>query len=200
MEPTSRTDSSELLGILGGTFDPVHVAHVVAALEARSRLGLAKVLFVVAGDPWQKHGAVVASAEDRVAMVEAATSDIEGLEVSRVEVERSGLTYTVDTVSELSSPDRELFLIVGSDVASRLATWERVDEVREQVTLAVMLRGVNFSAPNLPGWSVVTVPMPRLDVSSTDLRTRCAMGRPIEGLIPEGAVRVLRQRGLYTSS
>jgi nicotinate-nucleotide adenylyltransferase len=191
----------ERLGVFGGTFDPVHVAHLAAAVAARHQLGLTRVLLVVAGDPWQKHGAVVAPADARFEMVEAAIEGVEGLEASRLEIDRSGPTYTIDTVEQLAAHDRDLFLIVGADVALRLHTWHRADELRALVTLAIVGRG-NDSAPaeRPAGWRCEPVDLPRLDVSSTDLRRRVAAGEPVEFLVPLPAVRVLRARGLYTAN
>jgi nicotinate-nucleotide adenylyltransferase len=189
----------ERLGIMGGTFDPVHVAHLVAAAEARAQLNLDRVFLVVAGDPWQKHESVLASADARYEMLTAALEGIEGLEPSRIEIDRAGPTYTIDTVNELRAPDRELFLIVGRDVAQALDTWKAVDELQSAVTLAIVDReGVHTDPPD--GWRAVPVTMPRLDVSSTDLRRRVATGEPVDFLMPAGAVRVLRARGLYTST
>jgi nicotinate-nucleotide adenylyltransferase len=140
----------------------------------------------------------VASADDRYAMVEAAIDGVGGLEVSRLELDRDGPTYTVDTLRALTAARRELYLIVGSDVATRIDTWERPDEVRSLATLAVVARGDGHSrAPD--GWRTVDVRMPRLDVSSTDIRDRVARGRPIDFLVPVPAVRVLRARRLYTA-
>ncbi len=194
----------ERLGILGGTFDPVHVAHLAAASAARDELGLAPVLVVVAGDPWQKRGRVCAPAEVRFEMVAAAIDGVEGIEVSRLEIDRAGPTYTVDTVEALRGEpsERELFLIVGSDVAASVDTWHRADDLRAAVTLAIVDReGVAPSASPLaapPGWRSVWVHMPRLDVSSTELRRRVAAGESVDFLIPPPAARVLRARGLYT--
>ncbi len=188
----------ERLGIMGGTFDPVHIAHLVAAIEARSQLALDRVLFVVAGDPWQKAGSVEASAEARYEMVTAALAGVEGCEPSRLEIDRAGPTYTIDTVNALRAPDCELFLIVGRDVAVSLDTWKAVDELRATVTLAIVDReGEHTDAP--AGWKAVPVEMPRLDVSSTDLRRRVRAGEPVDFLIPSETVRVMRARGLYTS-
>ncbi len=189
----------ERLGILGGTFDPVHVGHLAAASAARHHLGLGRVLLVVAGDPWQKHGLVVAPAEARYEMVAAALDGVEGIEASRLEVDRPGPTYTMDTVDQLRAPDRELFLIVGADVAARIETWDRVNELRNAVTLAIVDRDDGRAAESPDGWRAVPVPMPRIDVSSTDLRRRVAEGAPVEFLMPLPAVRVLRERGLYTA-
>ena len=192
--------------MLGGTFDPVHIAHIVAASAALHALALDRVVLVVAGDPWQKRESVVASAVDRLAMTRAAVDDIQGddagpgLEVSALEVERPGPTYTIDTLRALSAADRDLFLIVGSDVAARLDTWHRSDEVREAATLVVVSRGDGTDEAPSRGGRVVSLRIPRLDVASTDLRARVARGEPIDALVPTGAVRVIRERRLYTPS
>jgi nicotinate-nucleotide adenylyltransferase len=190
--------AAERIGVLGGTFDPIHIAHLVAAVAARHTLRLDRVLLVVAGDPWQKEGTVGAPAEDRLAMAQAAVEGLDGIEVSAIEVERPGPTYTIDTVRALHGADRELFLIVGADVAARLDTWHRADEVRTAATLVVVTRdgnGVPAAVPNARG-----VAIPRLDVASHDLRARVARGEPIDVLVPPGAVRVIRERRLYTRS
>jgi nicotinate-nucleotide adenylyltransferase len=193
----------ERVGVLGGTFDPVHVAHVVAAVTVRHALGLDRVVLVVAGDPWQKRGRVVASAADRLAMTRAAVDGLAGIEVSALEVERAGPTYTIDTLRALAAADRELFLIVGSDVAAGLDSWHRAEEVRAAATLVVVSRehdGATVDGVTVgePAGAPLQVRIPRLDVSSSDLRRRVAAGEPIDGLVPEAAVRVLRERHLYT--
>jgi len=193
------TGARERLGVLGGTFDPVHVGHVVAAVDVRCALDLDRVLLVVAGHPWQKQGEVVAPAAARLAMVEAAVAGIAGLEASSLEVERPGPTLTADTLALLDDGTRELFLVVGSDVAARLDTWRRVDEVRRRATLVVVSRSGDVDVePAGTGWRRAHVTIPRLEVSSTEVRDRVAAGRPIDGLVPAGAVRVLREHGLYT--
>ncbi len=195
----SYTRPVERLGLLGGTFDPVHIAHLVAATAARDQLRLDRVLVVVAGDPWQKRGRVCAAAEARFEMVAAAVDGVDRLEASRIEIDREGPTYTVDTVETLRAEgDCELFLIVGSDVAASLDSWHRADALQAAVTLAVVDR--EDVAPSIPpaGWHCVRVHMPRLDVSSTDLRRRIAAGESVDYLVPLPAARVLRQRGLYT--
>jgi nicotinate-nucleotide adenylyltransferase len=192
----------ERVGVLGGTFDPVHIAHLVAAVTARHALGLDRVLLVVAGDPWQKRGTVVASAADRFAMTQAAVADVDGVEVSAIEIERTGPTYTIDTLRALTAADRELFLIVGADVAAGLDTWHRADEVRAAATLVVVSRngddGETAEAAAAKAGRPVHVRIPRLDVASSDLRVRVANGEPVDGLVPPGAVRVIRERHLYT--
>ena len=189
----------EKIGILGGTFDPVHVGHLMDTSAARHQLGLDRVLLVVAGDPWQKHGQVVAGAEQRLAMLEAALDGAAGLEVSRLELDRAGPTYTIDTVEQLAAPGRELVLVMGSDVASNLDTWHRVDELRELVTLAIVDRD-DIRLPDPEGWRVVRVEVPRMQLSSTDLRRRIAAGEPVDFLVPMPAVRVLRVNRLYEDS
>ena len=194
------TGPPERIGIFGGTFDPVHVGHLVAAVNARHALGLDRVLLVVANQPWQKVGTrVVSGPEDRMAMVSAAVGDVEGLEPSRVELDRSGPSYTADTLAELAAghPGAELHLIVGADVAEVLHTWERVDEVRRTATLVVVNRPGWRPPSTLAGWRRVTVGIPELAISSTDLRRRAADGRPLDYLVPAAAVRVIRERGLY---
>jgi nicotinate-nucleotide adenylyltransferase len=189
--------TKERIGLFGGTFDPVHVAHLVDASSARYQLGLDRVLLVVAGSPWQKHGRELAPAEARYEMVAAAIDGVEGLEASRLEIDRPGPTYTIDTVEELAHDDRELFLVMGSDVAASLPTWHRVDDLRDATTLALIDRGESpVAAP--AGWKTVRVRTPRFELSSTELRRRVAEGEPVEYLIPLPAVRVLRERGLYT--
>ncbi|MBV9255052.1 MAG: nicotinate-nicotinamide nucleotide adenylyltransferase, partial [Actinobacteria bacterium] len=116
------------LGVLGGTFDPVHIGHLVAAVNARHTLDLDQVLLVVANVPWQKAGArVITPAPDRLAMVRAAVDDVDGLEASDLEIARGGESYTVDTLAELQRihPGAELYLIVGADLVAELDTWER---------------------------------------------------------------------------
>ena len=195
----SRAEPHETIGILGGTFDPVHVGHLMDACAARHQLGLDRVLVVVARDPWQKHGRVVAPAEQRFEMLVAALDGVVGLEASRIELDRDGPTYTIDTVEQLTQPGRELVLVMGSDVAGALESWHRVDELRELVTLAIVDRE-DSPMPDPEGWRVVRVGVPRMQLSSTDLRRRVAAGEPIEFLVPMPAVRVLRAHGLYADS
>jgi nicotinate-nucleotide adenylyltransferase len=186
------------VGIFGGTFDPIHVAHVVAAVEVRRALGLDRVLLVPAGDPWQKRGQVAAPAADRVAMVEAAIDGIDGLELCRIEVDCSGPSYTADTLAALSGPDRELFLVVGADVAATLSTWAGVERIPDLATLVVVDRaGAAHGGPPPGRWRIEHVAIPHLDVSSTELRARAARGWPLDGLVPPGVVRIIAERNLY---
>jgi nicotinate-nucleotide adenylyltransferase len=193
------SDGSERIGVFGGTFDPVHVAHVVSAVEARRALSLDRVILVPAGDPWQKRGTVTAPAADRMAMVRAAVEGIAGLEVSPLEVEREGPSYTYQTLESLSEPGRQLFLIVGADVAATMSSWVGIERLPRLATLVVVERAGEGPADGGPpeGWHCERVSIPRLDISSTDLRVRAGRGWPLDGLVPPGAVRVITERGLY---
>jgi nicotinate-nucleotide adenylyltransferase len=188
------------LGVLGGTFDPPHVGHLVTAVNVRHTLALDTVLLVVANVPWQKAGErSISAADDRLAMVEAAVRGVPGLEVSPLEIERGGPSYTADTLADLRRihPGAELFLVLGSDAAAGLTSWERVDEVRDGCTVVVVDRpGAEGEEPP-PGWRWVRVEVPRLDVSSTDLRSRVLDGRPLDYLIPPDVIACIRARGLY---
>jgi nicotinate-nucleotide adenylyltransferase len=190
---------SERIGVFGGTFDPVHIAHVVSAVEARRALSLDRVILVPAGDPWQKRGTVTAPAAARLAMVRAAVEGIDGLEVSPLEVDREGPSYTYQTLESLSAPGRRLFLIIGADVAATLSTWVGIERLPGLATLVVIDRAGErpADAGPPPGWPCERVSIPRLDVSSTDLRARAERGWPLDGLVPPGAVRVIAERGLY---
>ncbi len=192
------------MGLLGGTFDPVHIGHLAAASEVRAVLGLDEIRLVVAGVPWQKvDDRQITPAADRLAFVEAAVRGVEGIVASDIEVVRDGPTYTADTLAEIhaSEPEAELFLVLGADAAALLPTWERPEEVRRLCTLVVIDRpGAVSIAPDRlrdEGWRVETVVVPHLAISSTDLRARMAAGRPIDFLVPEAAVREIKARGRY---
>lgn len=190
---------------LGGTFDPVHIGHLLAAVEVRAKLELDEVLLVVAPSPWQKIGSRgITPAEDRLAVTRAAVTGLAGIEVSSAEMDRDGTTYTADTVKLLRSadPDAELFLIIGADVAASLDSWVRLDEIRAAVTLVTVSRpgsDVPLDRLRTDGWRVEHVEVPSLDVSSSDLRWRMTAGRPIDVLVPVAAVREIERRGLYSA-
>ncbi len=188
------------IGVFGGTFDPVHVGHLAAAVNARYSAGLDLVLMVVAGQPWQKLGERdITPAADRFALVQAATEGVEGIQASDIEIRRGGLSYTADTLGELHAlhPQAELFVVVGADAAAGMDTWERADEVAEVASIVVVNRP-GVARPELARrWRVVEVEMPALDLSSTDLRQRAADGRPLDFLIPAPAIRYIAARSLY---
>jgi nicotinate-nucleotide adenylyltransferase len=200
----------ERIGVFGGTFDPVHVGHLVAAKWCRDELGLDRMLLVVANEPWQKVATRdLSPAKDRFAVVAAAVEGVEGLEASPMEIDRGGPSYTADTVNELSAAHRgaQLFLVVGSDVASDLASWQRVEEIEALVTLVVVDRGGSKQDQTVeggerrgePSWrgTVRHVRMPSLDISSSELREQIRRGRSVDFLIPAPAIRLIAELGLY---
>src|SRR3984893_17084802 len=147
----------ERIGVLGGTFDPIHVGHLVAAVNARHALGLDRVILMVANVPWQKVGGrTVSSAEDRLALVEAAVGDVPGLEAGRLEIDRGGESYTADTLEELADlhPGAELFLGVGSEGARERASWDRCQTSQRLATLVVVNRPGAGRPHGLEGWRV----------------------------------------------
>jgi nicotinate-nucleotide adenylyltransferase len=191
---------SERVGVFGGTFDPVHIGHVVVAAECRSALHLDRVLLVVAGDPWQKRGRVVADAHTRLLLVEAAVEGVEGVEASDIEVVRGTASVTADTLEALAGPHRELFLVLGADAVANMPTWRRLDDTRDLCTVVVVERaGDVHASPPGPGWQVARVAIPRVDVSSSEVRERLATGRPIDGLVPGAVAREIGAHGLYTA-
>jgi nicotinate-nucleotide adenylyltransferase len=192
--------TGERLGIFGGTFDPPHVGHLATAVNVRHDLHLDRVLLVVNNVPWQKVGSrEISPAEDRLAMVAAAVGEVEGLEASSLEVDAGGLSYTADTLAALVAEDstRELFVILGSDAAAGLPTWERIEDVRALATVVVVERPGSPSVPPLPGWRWERVEVPGLEVSSTELRTRAEAGRPLDFLVTHEVVDCIAERGLY---
>ena len=192
--------AGERLGIFGGTFDPPHVGHLAAAVNVRHDLHLDRVLLVVNNVPWQKVGSrEISPAEDRLAMVAAAVGAVEGLEASALEIEAGGPSYTADTLATLRAedPDRDLFVILGSDAAAGLLTWERVEDVRAAATVVVVERPGSPPVPPLPGWRWERVEVPSLEVSSTELRTRAEAGRPLDFLVTHEVVECIAERGLY---
>lgn len=191
------------LGVLGGTFDPLHLGHLVAASEVKHAYGLDSVLFVPAGRPWQRTD--YSSAEDRMMMTLLGTGGHPGFEVSRMEIDRSGPTYTVDTLEELrrAHPDAELFFIVGADAALGLNTWKALDRVADLAEIVV----VNRSGSDLDGlspepeWPKVHVhEMPLMEISATDIRRRVAADEPIDFLVPAEVAGYIREKGLYVGA
>lgn len=185
-------------GILGGTFDPPHLAHLFGGEAAHGDLGLDVVTFVPAGSPWQKADRVVSDPRHRLAMVERATTDVGYFDVDDQEVHRSGWTYTIDTLE--SFPDDDVTLVVGADAARNIPTWHRSTEVLERVRLAVLPRpGVSREevAVALPGADVVWLDAPAVDVSGTAIRTRVAAGLSVRFLVAEPVRQYIGDNGLY---
>ncbi len=168
-------------------------------MNVRHALALDRVLLVVANHPWQKSGRRITPAADRLAVVEAAVAGTQGVEASAIEIERGGDSYTADTLEQLAAEDpaRELFLVVGADVAAELHTWRRPDVVAGLATVAVVTRGGSPPVEVGRPWRVEHVRIPTLEVSSSDLRARAADGRPLDHLVPLPAVACIRERGLY---
>jgi nicotinate-nucleotide adenylyltransferase len=194
-----RSGGPRRIGVFGGTFDPPHIGHLVAAIDVRDALALDVVLLVVANVPWQKVGErEISSAADRLALVRAAAEGIEGLEVSDLEIRRGGDSYTADTLAALAGehPGAELFLIVGRDAAAGFATWERHEEVAAQATLVVVDRPGAIDPPD-PTYPWVRVDVPELEISSTELRQRVAAGRSVRFLVPAAVASCVAERGLY---
>ena len=185
--------------MFGGTFDPPHIGHLVAALDARQVLDLDEVLLVVANAPWQKVGSrAVSPAADRLAMVRAALVGTRGLVASDVEIRRGGLSYTADTLRALheEEPEAELFLVLGNDAAAGFATWERHDEVARLAHLVVVDRP-GTPTPMDDGFAWTRIDIPELEISSTELRQRVGDGRSVDYLTPPGVVTCISERGLY---
>jgi nicotinate-nucleotide adenylyltransferase len=187
------------IGVFGGTFDPPHVGHLVTAVNVGYALRLDRVLLMVANVPWQKVGTrSITPADDRLAMVRAAVADVTRLEAGDHEITAGGESYTADTLARLAAehPDAVLYTIVGDDAAANIRTWERVDEVLALSRLVVVDRpGNKVALDESIDW--IHVEVPRLEVSSTDLRERCADGRPLDYLVTDPVLDVIRARGLY---
>lgn len=199
------SERPERIGLLGGTFDPPHAGHLAAAIACRDALALDRVLLVVANLPWQKASRrFITPAEDRFAMTAAATAGLEGLEVSRIEIDRGGPSFTVDTVQTLldearraGRPAPQVFLLVGADLVPTLGTWERVDELRELVTLVIVSRP-HVRAPEPPrGWRAIPVEGGGVDASSSHIRALLVGGQSVAGLLPDPVIRCIGRRGLY---
>lgn len=187
------------IGIMGGTFDPIHHGHLVAASEVQSRFALDEVVFVPTGQPWQK--GKVSPAEDRYLMTVIATASNPHFQVSRADVDRDGPTYTVDTLRDLHAifgPSADLFFITGADALAKILSWK---DALEMLSLAhfvgVTRPGFELSDDHLPADSVTLVEVPAMAISSSACRTRVAEGLPVWYLVPDGVVQYIAKRGLY---
>ncbi|WP_195210265.1 nicotinate-nucleotide adenylyltransferase [Actinomarinicola tropica] len=190
----------ERVGIFGGTFDPPHVGHLVAALNARHGARLDRVLLVVANEPWQKLGVRdLSPAADRLAMVDAAVDGVEGLAASDIEIRRGGRSYTADTLAQLHDelPGADLFLILGSDAVAGLPTWEHTERLKELADIVVVDRPGTEGARPPEGYRYEVVEVPQLEISSTDIRARVRDGRPLDYLLPRDVIACVLGRGLY---
>jgi len=188
------------IGVMGGTFDPVHHGHLVAASEVAGLFGLDEVVFVPTGQPWQKTEREVSPAEDRYLMTVIATASNPRFSVSRVDVDREGPTYTIDTLTDLHEqhPDAELFFITGADALAQILSWRDSDRfLRLAHFVGVTRPGYTLADGHLPEGSVSLVEVPALAISSSDCRDRVARGMPVWYLVPDGVVQYIEKRGLY---
>ncbi|WP_435130418.1 nicotinate-nucleotide adenylyltransferase [Actinacidiphila sp. bgisy144] len=188
------------IGVMGGTFDPIHHGHLVAASEVVSLFHLDEVVFVPTGQPWQKEHRKVSAAEDRYLMTVIATASNPEFSVSRSDIDRGGRTYTIDTLRDLRSehPEAELFFITGADALSQILSWRHAEELFGLAHFIGVTRpGHTLSDPGLPEGGVSLVEVPALAISSTDCRQRVAKGEPVWYLVPDGVVRYIDKRALY---
>jgi nicotinate-nucleotide adenylyltransferase len=195
------TDRHSRLGVMGGTFDPIHHGHLVAASEVTSLFHLDEVVFVPTGQPWQKPAEEVTVAEDRYLMTVIATASNPRFHVSRIDIDRGGPTYTIDTLRELHrerGPETDLFFITGADALGNILTWRDADELFKLAHFIGCTRpGHRLTDPGLPDGQVSLVEIPALAISSTDCRERVRRGEPIWYLVPDGIVQYINKRGLY---
>jgi nicotinate-nucleotide adenylyltransferase len=184
---------------MGGTFDPIHHGHLVAASEVADRFRLDEVVFVPTGQPWQK--GAVSPAEDRYLMTVIATASNPRFQVSRADVDRDGPTYTVDTLRDLRAAygsEAELFFITGADALDRILSWKDALEMLSLARFVGVTRpGFVLSDAHLPEDSVTLVEVPAMAISSSDCRARVAAGKPVWYLVPDGVVQYIAKRALY---
>lgn len=191
------------IGVMGGTFDPIHNGHLVAASEVADRFELDEVIFVPTGDPWQKADRHVTDSEDRYLMTVIATASNPQFSVSRVDIDRGGPTYTIDTLRDLREmyPGAELFFITGADALSSIMSWHDWDQMFGLAQFVGVTRpGYELSEDMLPvehQERVHLVEIPALAISSTDCRERACQGRPVWYLVPDGVVRYIAKNDLY---
>jgi len=186
---------------MGGTFDPIHHGHLVAASEVADRFDLDEVVFVPTGRPWQKHDTEVSAAEHRYLMTVIATASNPRFTVSRVDLEREGPTYTVDTLKELREvygARTELFFITGADALAKILSWKDADQLFELAHFVGVTRpGFTLSGSHLPSEAVTLIQVPALAISSSDCRARVAADQPVWYLVPDGVVQYIAKHHLY---
>lgn len=190
------------IGVMGGTFDPIHHGHLVAASEVADRFELDEVIFVPTGRPWQKDDDTVLSAEHRYLMTVIATAANPRFTVSRVDIDRPGLTYTHDTLTDLhaAEPQAQLFFITGADALAKIMSWKDVDEILSLAHMIGVTRpGYSLDDADLPDGAVTLIEVPAMAISSTDCRDRVRRGEPVWYLVPDGVVQYIGKYGLYRS-
>ena len=186
---------------MGGTFDPIHHGHLVAASEVATSFDLDEVVFVPTGQPWQK--TVVTESEHRYLMTVIATAANPRFTVSRVDIDRDGPTYTIDTLRDLAAarPDADLFFITGADAIAQILSWKNVEELWSLAHFVAVSRpGHALSVSGLPSRRVSLLEVPALAISSTDCRSRVSRGFPVWYLVPDGVVQYITKHHLYRSS
>ena len=188
------------LGVMGGTFDPIHHGHLVAASEVQSLFELDEVVFVPTGQPWQKADRQVSNAEDRYLMTVVATASNPRFTVSRVDIDRDGPTYTIDTLRDLRTqhPEAELFFITGADALAQILSWKDAEELFELAQFIGVTRpGYVLTEDGLPADRVHLQEVPAMAISSTDCRDRVGDGEPVWYLVPDGVVQYINKHQLY---
>jgi len=194
------TEAGTRVGIMGGTFDPIHHGHLVAASEVASLYELDEVIFVPTGEPWQKTNRRVSPAEDRYLMTVIATASNPRFWVSRVDIDRGGPTFTVDTIRDIRAvrPDAELYFITGADALSQILSWKDAEDALKMAHFVGVTRpGYELTKDHLPRDTVELLDVPALAISSSDVRARARSGRPVWYLVPDGVVQYINKHRLY---
>lgn len=199
----------ERIGIMGGTFDPIHHGHLVAGSEVASLFNLDLVYFVPTGQPWQKKNKVVSPAEDRYLMTVIATASNPRFETSRVDIDRAGDTFTIDTLKDIRAihPQAELFFITGADALGKIVTWRDWENMFDLANFIGVTRP-GFSLPpadspldaELQKGRLRLVDIPAMAISSTDIRQRAQEGRPVWYLVPDGVVQYITKHAMYSAA
>ncbi|HEY2042677.1 MAG TPA: nicotinate-nucleotide adenylyltransferase [Jatrophihabitans sp.] len=192
--------TAQRVGIMGGTFDPIHHGHLVAASEVADLFELDEVVFVPTGQPWQKAEREVSTAEHRYLMAVVATASNPRFWVSRVDIDRPGPTFTVDTVRDIAAirPDAELFFITGADALQAILSWKDAEELFAMCHFVGVTRpGYYLSGDHLPSESVTLLDVPAMAISSSAVRERVRAERPVWYLVPDGVVQYIAKLGLY---
>ena len=191
------------VGVMGGTFDPVHHGHLVAASEVQAAFDLDEVVFVPTGRPWQKQDRRVAPAEHRYLMTVIATASNPRFTVSRVDIDRGGATYTIDTLRDLRAqrPEADLFFITGADALAAILTWKDAEELFDLAHFVGVTRpGHELTRQGLPDGRVSLMTVPALAISSSDCRDRVERGQPVWYLVPDGVVQYIAKHRLYRAA
>lgn len=189
------------VGVMGGTFDPIHHGHLVAASEVAAVLSLDEVIFVPTGNPWQKANKQVTAPEHRYLMTVIATASNPRFTVSRVDIDRQGPTFTIDTLTDLRTerPNVELFFITGADAMSQITTWKDAHKMWDLATFVAVTRpGHELTVPEEAQGRVRVIEIPAMAISSTDIRDRARNDLPVWYLVPDGVVQYINKYSLYT--